>query len=204
MAPDVEARAERLRWRNQRLYDDASVTVCYEFLQDIWNRANASTRPAAVAREDAFIGPFVDVFLHEAGHALFDLLKIPVLGREEDAADQLAAYYMLQFPPETKRKLILGAAYAYASELNVRQARDLYKRKLEVGRHVTFADEHGTTAQRLYNLLCVAYGSDKALFAEVVQKGYLPASRVDICEGEYRQVELAYRMLIAPHMDGPR
>src|SRR5215211_682478 len=119
-------------------YEDASVTVCYEFLEDVWKRATASTRPAAVAREDAFIGSFVDVFLHEAGHSLFDLLKIPVLGREEDAADQLAAYYMLQFPPEIKRKLILGAAYAYASELNVRQARDLYKRKLEVGRHVTF------------------------------------------------------------------
>jgi len=28
-----------------------------------------------------------DLFLHELGHAVFDLLKIPVLGREEDAAD---------------------------------------------------------------------------------------------------------------------
>ena len=39
----------------------------------------------------------------------------PVLGREEDAADQVAAYYMLQYPKETKRRLILGAAFSLRS-----------------------------------------------------------------------------------------
>jgi hypothetical protein len=182
-------------------YEDASITVCYEFLEDIWKSANSPQRPPIIAREDALIAPFMDVFLHEAGHALFDLLKIPVLGREEDAADQLAGYYMLQFPKETKRRLMLGAAYAYASELNVRSARDLNKPRVRIGRHITFADEHGTPAQRLYNVLCMAYGSDKELFADVVEKGYLPKSRAEICEGEYRQVDFAYRTLIAPHVD---
>jgi hypothetical protein len=185
-------------------YGDAVVTVCYEYLEDMWRGAHSSGRPPAIAREDAFIGPFLDVFLHEAGHALFDLLKIPLFGREEDAADQLAAYYMLQFPQEKKRRLILGAAYAYASELKVRRARDLYRRRLEVGRHITFADEHGTPAQRLYNLLCVAYGSDKELFGDVLEKGYLPQDRAELCEDEYRQIDLAYRMLVSPHVDGGR
>jgi Putative metallopeptidase len=58
-------------------------------------------------------GPTTDVFLHEAAHATFELMQIPVLGREEDAADALAAYYVLQLPPEQKRGLILGSAYAY-------------------------------------------------------------------------------------------
>jgi hypothetical protein len=146
----------------------------------------------------------LDTFLHEGGHALFDMLKIPLLGREEDAADQLAAYYVLQFPKERKRRLILGSAYAYASELKVRSSRDLSRRRFEVGRHITFADEHGTPAQRLYNLLCVAYGSDKELFADVVDKGYLPKERAEICEDEYRQVDFAYRTLIAPHVDSGR
>jgi hypothetical protein len=185
-------------------YEDAVVTVCYEYLEDMWRSANSSGRPPTIAPEDAFIGPFLDVFLHEASHALFDLLKIPLLGREEDAADQLAAYYVLQFPKEKKRKLILGSAYAYASELKVRRARDLSRRRLEVGRHVTFADEHGTPAQRLYNLLCIAYGSDEELFADVVQKGYLPKERADMCGDEYRQIDFAYRMLIAPHVDPGR
>jgi Putative metallopeptidase len=185
-------------------YTDAVVTVCYEYLEDMWKSANSSRRPATISREDAFVGPMVDVFLHEAGHALFDLLKIPLLGREEDAADQLAAYYVLQFPREIKRGLIIGSAYAYASALNVRSARDLSRRRLEVGRHVTFADEHGTPAQRLYNLLCIAYGSDKELFADVVKKGFLPEDRAELCEDEYRQIDFAYRALIAPHVDSHR
>jgi hypothetical protein len=182
-------------------YDDAVITVCYEYLEDMWKTANSSRRPPTIAREDAFIGPLVDTFLHEAGHALFHLLEIPLLGREEDAADQVAAYYVLQLPKEQKRRLILGGAYAYAGELKVRKARDLYRPRLGVGRHVTFADEHGTPAQRLYNLLCIAYGSDKELFADVVEKGYLPLDRADWCEDEYRQIDFAYRKLIAPHVD---
>jgi Putative metallopeptidase len=185
-------------------YEDAVVTVCYEYLEEISEKANSASRPAAITRDGALIGPLADVFLHEASHALFDMLSIPLLGREEDAADQLAAYYVLQLPKEVKLRLILGGAWAYASELKVRQPRDLYRRRLEVGRHVTFADEHGTTAQRLYNLLCIAYGSDKELFAGVVEKGFLPQERADACEYEYQQVGFAYKALIAPHVDGAR
>src|SRR5215203_3628392 len=185
-------------------YSDGIVTVCYEFLDDMWRRANASGRPAALARDDAFIGPLTDVVLHESGHALFELLEIPVLGREEDAADQVSAYYLLQLPSERKRALVLGAAYAYASEIKVRNARDLYKPRLAIRRHATFADEHGTPAQRLYNLLCLAYGADKQLFASLVENGYLPMERAEICEAEYQQVSRAFDRLIRPHItSGP-
>jgi hypothetical protein len=63
-------------------YEDAVVTVCYEYLQEMLNAANSRKRPEHVSRDDALVGPFVDTFLHEAGHAAFDLLKIPLLGRE--------------------------------------------------------------------------------------------------------------------------
>jgi Putative metallopeptidase len=183
-------------------YEDAVVTVCYEHLDDMWRSANSSKRPSTISLEDAFIGPFVDTFLHETGHGIFDLFKIPILGREEDAADQLAAYFVLQFPKETKRRLILGGAYSYASELKVRSARDLYRRRLDVGRHITFADEHGTPAQRLFNLLCIAYGSDKELFGDLVEKGYLPEERAKTCEDEYQQIDYAYHQLIGRHVKG--
>jgi hypothetical protein len=183
-------------------YEDAVVTVCYEYLEEMWKTANSRKRPEYISRDDALIGPFVDVFLHESGHAAFDLLRIPLFGREEDAADQFAAYLVLQFKRDKKKKLILGAAFGYASMLNVRSARDLRRPRLAFGRHTTHADEHGTPAQRLYNLLCIAYGSDKELFADVVDKGYLPQERAEKCEDEYRQVDYAYRTLIAPHEEG--
>ena len=185
-------------------YEDGVVTVCYEYLMDMWRSANSSKRPDNIAREDAFVGPFIDVFLHEVSHAMFDLLKVPVLGREEDAADQVAAYIVLQLPKEQKRRLILGNAYSYASELKVRSARDLSRRRFDVGRHITFAGEHGTPAQRLYNLLCVAYGYDARLFADVVEKGYLPKERAERCPDEYKQIDFAYRRLISSNVDARR
>ncbi len=182
-------------------YEEATITVCYEYVSDIWHNARSPKRPPLIAREDAFVGPLVDTFLHEAGHAVFDLFKVPVLGREEDAADQFAAYRVLQLSADKKRRLILGAAFGYAGELKVGSPRDLARPRLRIARHTAFADEHGTPAQRLYNLLCVAYGSDKALFAEVVRLGYLPSERADMCEDEYRQIDRAYRQLIAPLLD---
>jgi len=70
------------------------VTVCYEYVAHIQRIAPTETT-AGVTPEDTIIGPVVEVFLHEVGHALFDLLRVPILGREEDATDQLAAYTML-------------------------------------------------------------------------------------------------------------
>ena len=182
-------------------YEDGEVVVCYEFLAGFWKAANAS-RPPNVSRADALVGPFMDTFLHEAAHAMFDLLKIPVLGKEEDAADLVSAYLMLQFPAHEKRGLILGAAYSYASELNVRSVRDLNRPRLRFGRHVSSANEHSTPAQRLYTLLCMAYGADKELFAPIVDRGYLPKDRAEMCDDEYQQIDFAYRTLIAPHQDG--
>ena len=53
----------------------------------------------------------LDVFLHEVGHAVFDYLDVPNTGREEDVADQFAAYLLLQFAKSDARRLILGVAY---------------------------------------------------------------------------------------------
>jgi hypothetical protein len=181
-------------------YDNAVITVCYELLDDFWRSANTG-RPSVITREDAFTGQSLNVFLHEAGHALFRLLKIPVFGREEDAADQLSAYFLLQLPKEKKRALILGSAYAFASQLKIRRPRDLYRLRLQLGRHVELAGEHGTTAQRLYNVLCLAYGSDRELFEDIVKNGFLPKERAEICEEEYQQIDFAYRTLILPHLD---
>jgi hypothetical protein len=184
-------------------YDDGEIVVCYEFLAGFWKAASSSSRPPNVSRADALVGAFMDTFLHESAHAMFDLLKIPVLGKEEDAADLVSAYLMLQFPAHEKRGLILGAAYSYASELNVRTPRDLNRRRLRFARHASAANEHSTPAQRLFSLLCMAYGADSVLFAPVVEEGYLPKERAEMCDDEYAQIDFAYRTLIAPHQDTP-
>jgi len=172
--------------------NEDSVIVCYEYLNDIWKSVPEKTTPAGVAPIDALIGPFVDVFLHEAGHAVFASLKIPLFGREEDAADQFSTYVMLKFDKDEARRLILGNAYQYKG--------DLSSPTLTI-KQPSFADEHGTPAQRFYNLLCTAYGADPKLFSDFVEKGFLPEDRAVICEREYLQLVNAFDTLIGPHVD---
>jgi Putative metallopeptidase len=172
--------------------NDESVTVCYEFLDEIWRNMADRTTPAGVAPIDTLIGPLLDVFLHEAGHAVFSILRIPVFGREEDAADQFSTYIMLRFDKEESRRLILGSAYQYKGDLSSPTVMMTQQK---------FADEHGTPAQRFFNLLCMAYGADSSLFADVVQKGFLPEDRAVGCQREYAQVSHAFDTLIGPHID---
>ena len=169
---------------------DHSVTVCYEYLDEVMRNAPQTTTPAGVTPEDALRGPWVEVFMHEIAHALFNLLKVPVLGREEDAADQVAAYVLLNLTDNLARSAVSGVAYMYGHEA---QAQD------PQAKH--FADVHGLPAQRFYNLLCMAYGSNTKRFGDVVERKYLPEARAETCEDEYRQVEYAVKRLIGPYID---
>jgi hypothetical protein len=173
-------------------YEDDAITVCYEFLTDILKNSPAEPLPIGITRRDTIIGPLIDVFLHESGHAVLDMLKIPVFGREEDAADQFSAYIMLQFGKEDAHRLIEGSAYQYKADLQKWQSTTTITK---------FANVHGTPAQRFFNVLCIAYGADKTLFADVVENKYLPQDRADGCDGEYEQIAYAFKVLIDPHLD---
>jgi hypothetical protein len=176
-------------------YEKGVITICYEFLDDFWKNAATETTPIGLAPIDTVIGPFIDLVLHEAGHAVFEMLRIPVFGREEDAADQFSAYIALQFGKADARRLILGNAYQYRKDLEAGGPPPALK---------SFADTHGTSAQRFFNVLCIGYGADPKLFQDVVDKGYLPKERADGCTDEYRQVAHAMNVLIMPHVDRRR
>ena len=173
--------------------NEDSVIVCYEYLNDIWKSAPETTTPAGVAPIDALIGPLVDVFLHEAGHAVFDLLGIPFLGREEDAADQFSAYLLLQMSSDCARRLILAVAY-----LGSAQAQRELAHPVQLSQ---FADVHELPAQRYFNVLCMAYGEDPKVFGDAVERWHLPKDRAKNCRYEYRRFQYAFNALIEPYVD---
>src|SRR6516225_3402226 len=174
-------------------YDDGVITVCYEYLDWVWQSAHPEqTTAAGIAPIDALTGPVIQIILHEAGHAVFDLLKVPIFGREEDAADQFSAYVMLHAGKDEVRRLIRGAAYQFKSGVQSESQNIATKR---------FADVHGTIAERFYNILCLAYGADEELFKDIVANGYLPKSRAEGCSDEYANVAYAFKTLIGPYID---
>jgi len=171
-------------------YDDGAITVCYEYLDWVWQSAPQQTTPAGTAPIDTVVGSVVQIVLHEAGHAVFDLLKVPIFGSEEEGADQFSAYVILQ--KEEAHRLIAGAAYQYRSGVRSENQNIATKR---------LADVHGTTTQRFFNILCLAYGADNELFKNIVANGFLPKERADGCDDEYAQVAYAFKTLIGPYVD---
>lgn len=103
-----------------------------------------------------------------------------------------SAYIILQLGKADAHRLILGTAYQYKA--------DVIDPKISLAIK-KFSDEHGIPAQRFFNVLCLAYGADKQLLADVVEKGYLPKERAEGCEGEYEQAAYAFKTLIGPHID---
>jgi hypothetical protein len=95
-----------------------SINMCYSFVADAADRAHALAMyqqqlhlPIPVNEDQLMAGLFAATVLHETGHAVFDLLDVPIFGREEDAADQMAVFLALQLNTETARTVVKGFAY---------------------------------------------------------------------------------------------
>ena len=169
------------------------LKLCYEYIDWIERLAPAETTPEGFTPEDAIAGEFVEVTLHEMGHAVFDLFNVPIFGREEDAADEIAGFIMLQFGQEVALRTISGTAYAYQQQAK--------QRKLS---RSSFSDVHGTDEQRFYNYLCLAYGAQPATFQRFVDSNILPSKRAANCGREYRQIQRAFEKTVMPHVDQAR
>ena len=165
------------------------VTLCYEYIEELWIKAPKETTEDGVTPEDAVIGPVMEVVLHETAHAVFHMLALPILGKEEDAADQFAAIMLLQMGPETARRTIAATAHMYWREAE-ESAPD----------HSDFASSHSPPIQRFYQLVCTAYGWDDTLFGYVREK-YLDPERADECPDEVETLKASFSKLIGPHLD---
>ena len=183
-------------------YQRAKVTICYEYVDDIDKGVRKETRDG-ITHSDGVLGQFIYTVAHEMGHALFDTLNVPLLGRPEDAADEFATYMMLSFGKQDARRLIHGAAYGYKDYLR--------NPKVTVPLHA-FSDAHGAPLQRFYNLLCIAYGADQETFGDLADhqhltetralfQGHLPQGRARGCRIEFGELNFAFQHLIKPHMD---
>lgn len=172
------------------------VVLCYETLRALYERGQEQQRALGLA--DGYPLRYVRasmrfMVLHEIGHALVDLLDLPVTGRQEDAVDQLATILMLRFasgdetPDEVIDNMRLAANWLLSNSTG---AYDLH----------AYADVHALGEQRYFNLQCMIYGTDPAGFADMVAAMDLTPERATGCEREMRQVVRAWLRLLLPHL----
>jgi hypothetical protein len=163
------------------------VTICYEAVADIQALAKGATSdPDDLA--GLITGGVVEEALHRMALAILQVFDVPVWGREEDAADMLGAFLMLQFDERTANVTILGAA-------------QLFVYKTSALGKVDYVSDVSPPAQRFYNFLCIAVGGDPIDFGGLVDKGFLPKDRARGCGGEYDKVRRAFDMRLMPHVD---
>jgi len=168
------------------------IVICYEFFELIEAVAPRPGVPVEGYRRDEVVaGAFVGIILHEAGHAVFDMFNVPVFGREEDAADEMAGFIALQFNKDVARTIVRGYAFLWWE----------FARRGEHKDWADFSDEHGTHLQRFYNVLCMGYGGDPETFREFIDKGMLPRERAANCANEFAKVKSAFAKTILPFVD---
>ena len=129
--------------------------------------------------------------LHELGHALIHALKLPVLGRQEDAADTLAIAGLLIGEIERLQEHLLERLIVISDEwlLEWNESED----------QSAYWDSHGLEIQRFYNIVCLIYGSDTKRFKDVAFGSALPVERSFACEDEFNAARHAVEWVLAHH-----
>jgi len=165
------------------------LTFCYELVGEFLEMGHRAGH-FELTPEQAVVGPFLFIVLHETAHAVFHILAVPVLGQEEDAADQMAVLAATKFGGDFAERMLRAAAFMYDHDSKARKPGE-----------ADFADVHGLDRQRFYNVLCLAWGADPKAYAFAKDLGKLPVERAEGCTAEYEQVRYAARVLIRRHVD---
>ena len=139
-----------------------------------------------VAMHDA-----VFTLYHEAGHLLIDELKLPVLGKEEDAADALA---VIQIFESTTDKAELARTLNDVAD-------DWYYSSLRATKEdMTAYDDHSLDIQRANAIVCMMVGADTEQFTQKAEDYGLDESDRDDCVDIYDKTLASWTSVLAPHL----
>ncbi|MDO8359319.1 MAG: DUF4344 domain-containing metallopeptidase [Devosia sp.] len=130
---------------------------------------------------------------HETGHLLVHELGLPVLGKEEDAADALAVILILKTTAdgdEMFNTLIDTADGWYFS------AEDTTGEGVD---DLSYYDDHSLDIQRAYAMVCMMVGADPKEFGETADIYEMDKDRQDQCAGVYEQSLQSWMQVLDPH-----
>ena len=167
--------------------DARRVLLCVEMVEEVegfYADFVRDTLYTASEAEEAIEGALRFSVNHEVAHALIDRLDLPVTGREEDAADQLATLLLDDGTDAGGQAALDGAEFFYEEPVSLDS--------------LFYWDEHVFGAQRFYNIACWVYGRDPDGRAVLVEEGDLPEERAEICADEYARMVHAWLTLLGP------
>jgi hypothetical protein len=137
------------------------------------------------------VGNMMFALLHEMGHAHVTEMGLPVLGREEDAADSYAVLAMLKVGSDVSHNVLVQATKGWFLT-DEREKKEKIK--------PAFYDEHGMNQQRAYQIVCYMVGSDPEKFTELANSVKMPQDRQGTCQGDYSNASWSWETLLKPHL----
>ena len=158
-------------------------------------RYNRGKTPQQIQDGVEFVtGNVLFVLGHETGHALISVFEIPVIGREEDAADALSTIVALKMGNSFADRVVVNAARGwFLSDQRDRQE----------GTPNVFYDEHGMDLQRAYNIVCLLVGGAPDKFRNLADEVKLPKERQDTCRFDFSNASWSWGEVLKPHMRKP-
>jgi hypothetical protein len=140
------------------------------------------------------IGNTLFAMLHELGHTATDQLKIPVLGRNEDAADIFAATRLIKFNKDFTDGVLNAAATGWFMT---------GRRDTKNGDEVPYYDEHGLDQQRAYQIVCLMIGTGDPKYQSLADETKLPKDRQKSCANDYAAGSGSWDAALKPHLRKP-
>jgi Putative metallopeptidase len=157
-------------------------------------RLSGLTEQQRIARVEFVTGNTLVLLSHELGHVLIAEMHLPLLGREEDAADTYAALRMLTFGTSFSQRELAQAAQGWF--LNDR-------RDQEIGEKPLYYDEHNLSQQRAYQILCLMVGSDPDKFKGLADQMKMPETRQRTCKRDLAKTSEGWQTVLKPWLREP-
>ncbi|MBA4849109.1 DUF4344 domain-containing metallopeptidase [Emticicia sp. BO119] len=162
-------------------YDEHTkkVTICYEMVSYLYELFKTKTNNPAQLRE-MVINTTLFIFYHEMGHALIDLMDLPVTGKEEDTVDNFSIFLLADGSKKGSLAVLDGAIAFY---LMGESEKNIPLKNLELW------DEHSLDHQRFYHIICMLYGSNPIQNQALIREKMLPLSMTNRCIEDYQKIK---------------
>lgn len=142
---------------------------------------------------DFAISSATQVLYHEIGHLFVAEFGLPVLGKNEDAADSLATLMLLEGGEDFADQVLYNSAQAwYLSPFNGENPPD----------DATMIDEHSLDKQRAFSIVCLMVGNSPEYYAQLATEYGLDADRQEKCGWIYKQSSDSWAQVLEPHLLG--
>lgn len=135
------------------------------------------------------------VLYHEVAHLLFDQLQMPVLGREEDAADNVATWILLNKRTKAAEVALADAAQGWIYSGIAYDSG---------GDESDLAASHSLDKQRAYQIVCLMVGSDDSAFRPIANKYRMDSERQESCFWDYDLTDRSLKTLLGERSDAPK